>query len=205
MRDEERRREGMHQEYREKNAGSGGILLETKRMIIRDHRWEDLESHHAMFSDPEVMYYLPDIMTHSLEESERDLRTAIEAVGKPDRREYFLRMEDKETGELIGEAGYTVMQETPVGRLVHAGYFSRKKFWGQGYMPEAFREVLRFAFDENHVYRLTTGCDPENRGSERVMIKCGLTKEAYLVRKVWMHGQLRDRVEYRMLKEEYMT
>ena len=56
------------------------IRLETARMILRDHRLEDLESHHEMLSDPEVMYYLPDIMTHSLEESRRDLETSVRAV-----------------------------------------------------------------------------------------------------------------------------
>ena len=70
-------------------------------------------------------------------------------------------------------------------------------------MTEAFREVLRFAFEENGVFRLTTGCDPENRGSERVMIKCGLRKEADMKQKVWMDGRMRDRVEYRMLKTEW--
>ena len=151
------------------NAVPGAIRLETARMILRDHRLEDLESHHEILSDPEVMYYLPDIMTHSLEESRRDLETSVRAVTAQPRREYFLRMEEKGTGELIGEIGYTVTEETPVGKLVHAGYFSRKRFWGRGYMSEAFAEVLRFAFEENGVFRLTTGCDPENKGSEKVM------------------------------------
>ena len=162
------------EEKKKEILSAGGIWLETERMILRDHRWEDLESHHGLISDPDAMYYLPEILTHNLEESRMDLESSIEAIGKPDRREYFLRMEDKETGELVGETGYTVTQEHPVGKLVHAGYFSRRKFWGQGYMTEAFREILRFAFEENNVFRLTTGCDPENKGSERVMIKCGL-------------------------------
>ena len=179
------------------------ICLETARLIIRDHRMEDLPTHHAMLSDPEVMYYLPDIMPHSLEESRADLAKAVTAVGRPGRREYFLRLEEKGTGELVGEAGYTVLEETPVGKLVHAGYFSRRKFWGRGYMTEAFREILRFAFEENGVYRLTTGCDPENAGSERVMIKCGLIREADMKQKVWFDGRMHDRVEYRMLREEW--
>lgn len=191
------------EEKKKEILSAGGIWLETERMILRDHRWEDLESHHGLISDPDAMYYLPEIRTHNLEESRMDLESSIEAIGKPDRREYFLRMEDKETGELIGETGYTVTQEHPVGKLVHAGYFSRRKFWGQGCMTEAFREVLRFAFEENGVFRLTTGCDPENRGSERVMIKCGLIKEADMKQKVWMDGRMRDRVEYRMLKTEW--
>ncbi|MFR6334334.1 MAG: GNAT family N-acetyltransferase [Eisenbergiella sp.] len=132
----------------EKNRETAPVQLETARMILRDHRQEDLESHHALLSDPEVMYYLPDIMTHSREESLKDLMISVEAITAHPRKEYFLRMEDKETGELIGETGYTVLEETPAGKLVHAGYFSRKKFWGKGYMTEAFRELLRFAFEE---------------------------------------------------------
>ena len=191
------------EEIRRGLLAAGGIWLETERMVLRDHRPEDLASHHAPLSDPDDMYYLPEIRTHSLEESEKDLRESIREIARPDRRLYFLRMEDRKTGELIGETGYTVLQETPVGKLVHAGYFSRRKFWGQGCMTEAFREVLRFAFEENGVFRLTTGCDPENRGSERVMIKCGLRKEADMKQKVWMDGRMRDRVEYRMLKTEW--
>ena len=34
---------------------AGGIWLETERMILRDHRWEDLESHHGLISDPDAM------------------------------------------------------------------------------------------------------------------------------------------------------
>lgn len=187
----------------EKKRENAPIRLETARMILREHCPEDLESHHALLSDPEVMYYLPDIMTHSLEESRQDLMTSVGAVGTRPRKEYFLRMEERETGELIGETGYTVLEETPVGKLVHAGYFSRKKFWGKGYMTEAFREVLRFAFEEDGVCRVTTGCDRENKGSEKVMMKSGMIKEADMKKKVWMHGQLRDRVEYRLLKEEW--
>lgn len=50
-------------------------------------------------------------------------------------------------------------------------------------MSEAFAEVLRFTFEENRVFRLTTGCDPENKGSEKVMKKCGLVKEADMKKK----------------------
>ena len=109
------------EEIRRRLLAAGGIWLETERMVLRDHRPEDLASHHALLSDPDDMYYLPEIQTHSLEESEKDLRESIREIGRPDRKLYFLRMEDKRTGELIGETGYTVLQETPVGKLVHAG------------------------------------------------------------------------------------
>ena len=43
---------------------------------------------------------------------------------------------------------------------------SDPKYWGNGYTSEAAKRVLAFAFEENNVYRVTTGCLAENRGSE---------------------------------------
>ena len=130
------------EEKKKEILSAGGIWLETERMILRDHRWEDLESHHGLISDPDAMYYLPEILTHNLEESRMDLESSIEAIGKPDRREYFLRMEDKETGELIGETGYTVTQEHPVGKLVH----TRRWTWRQSENGKVEPSTTRIAF-----------------------------------------------------------
>lgn len=77
----------------------------------------------------------------------------------------------------VGSVGYTVVDNTPIGKIVHAGYFIYHKFWSKGYVTEAFKKVLEYAFTENDVYRVTTGCLAENIGSEKVMIKCGLKKK----------------------------
>ena len=45
-------------------------------------------------------------------------------------------------------------------------------------MSEAVQKVIEFAFTQDNVYRVTTGCLSENIGSERVMQKNGLIKEA---------------------------
>lgn len=179
------------------------IYMETQRLILRDHRMEDMESHHELLSNQEDMYYVPEVRTNSREESEADLITAVKEAASEERKAYFFRIEERGSGELVGEIGYTVLEETPVGKLVHLGYFSRRKFWGQGYMTEALQRLLKFAFEENNVFRLTTGCLKENPGSEKVMIKCGLVKEADMKQKVWHDGKMKDRVEYRLLREEY--
>ena len=53
------------------------------------------------------------------------------------------------------------------------------------------------------MYRLSTGCLAENVGSERVMQKAGLTKEAEHVDYEWHDGKMKTRVEYRMLRSEW--
>lgn len=149
------------------------------------------------------MYYLQDIQLHSLEEASEDLDNVLKDIKSQNRRFYFLHIELKSTGEQIGSVGYTVKDVTPVGRLVHAGYFSYPKYWGNGYITEALKKILEFAFEENQVYRVMTGCLAENKGSERVMRKCGMVKEAEHVDWEWHDGRMKTRVEYRLLKREW--
>jgi len=45
------------------------VRIETKRLIIRDHILEDLEPLHNLLSNDEVMYFIPDTKTKTIEES----------------------------------------------------------------------------------------------------------------------------------------
>ncbi len=179
------------------------IRLSTPRLLLRDHVPDDLATHHQLFSDPNAMRYLPDLMTRSLSESRENLRLAIDQIGLPERKFYFLRIEERETHAHVGEIGYTVNQTTPLGALVGVGYFIRDAYWGRGYTAEALAELIRFAFEEGNVYRISCGCLKENAASERVMQKCGLIKEADFKEYQLHDGRLKDRVEYRLLRAEW--
>jgi ribosomal-protein-alanine N-acetyltransferase len=181
------------------------IHLETKRLIIRDPLLDDFDGWHRLLSDAKIMYYLQDIMTYSIEESRLNLETAINESNNADRTKYFLTIEHKETGSFIGTTGYTVTKLTPIGKVVEMGYFILPEYHSQGYMTEAVNEVIQFAFDRNDVYRIGIGCLSENRASERVIQKCGFIKEAEYKSYTWHDGRMKDRVEYRMLKTEWLT
>jgi len=179
------------------------IRLETERLVIRDPLPSDIGGWHGLLSDAKAMVYLPDIMTRSLAESRRNLEEAIREAHDPRRTKYFFALEHGATGAFVGSAGYTVTEETPLGKFAHAGYFMRPEYHGQGLMTEAMREILRFAFEDGGVYRIGTGCLAENRASERVMQKCGMIKEAEHISHTWHDGRAKDRVEYRLLRDEW--
>ena len=134
-----------------------------------------------------------------------DFHIVLNDMKKPDRKFYFLHIESKDSHEQIGSIGYTVIDNTPMGKIVGAGYFIYPKFWGKGYTTEAFQRVIEFAFSANNVYRISAGCLAENVGSERVMQKCGLIKEAEHIDNEWHNGKMKTRLEYRLLKREWRT
>lgn len=179
------------------------MRFETERLILRDYKRIDREVYFRLKSDPKTMYYLPDIRLFTREEAEKDLAAILEDRKSEHRKFYFFCMETQGSQELVGSIGYTVVDDTPVGKLVDLGYFVFPQFWGRGYMTEALRKVLEFAFLENNVYRVRTGCLAENIGSEKVMQKCGLIKEAEHVDWEWHDDRMKTRVEYRMLRREW--
>lgn len=179
------------------------VRLETERLILRDYVEEDFEAYFRLKSDRRTMYYLQDIRLPSREAAEREFREVLADAASADRRFYFLHMELKDTREQVGSIGYTVREITPQGKLVDAGYFTYPEFWNNGYVTEALRRLLEFAFEENGVYRFSTGCLTENRGSERVMQKGGLVKESERPDWTWHDGKLKTRAEYRLLKREW--
>ena len=179
------------------------IKLFAERLVIRDLTIDDLENHHALISDNIVMEYLQDIKTNNIQESKENLLKAINDIDSKDRKYYFFVMENKDTKEFIGEIGYTVMENTPFGKMVHLGYFIMEKYWNKGYTTEALKRVLEYSFEENNVYRISTGCVKENISSEKVMQKNGFIKEAEYKEYIFHNGKLKDRVEYRLLKYEW--
>lgn len=179
------------------------LHLETERMILRDFQETDFESYYALKSDPETMYYLRDIQLHSREEAMEDFRNVLADQKSPGRQFFFFHMETKDTHEQIGSIGYTVTAHTPVGKIVNLGYFTYPEFWDRGYTSEALKAVLEYGFTQGEVYRVTTGCLAENRGSEAVMGKCSLIKEAEHIDWEWHDGHMKTRLEYRLLRREW--
>jgi len=179
------------------------IYLETERLILRDYQPADFDAFYRLKADDRTMYYLQDIQLHSPEEARFDFESVLADQSSSRRQFYFFHMELKATHQQVGSIGYTVTADTPEGKLVHLGYFTWPQYWGNGYTSEALKKVLEYAFTQGNVYRITTGCLAENKGSERVMQKCGLIKEAEHVDYEYHDGRFKTRLEYRLLRREW--
>ena len=181
------------------------ICLHTPRLLLREYRWEDLAEHHKLIADPDVMYYIQDVFSHSFAESLGNMATAAASkYGDPADREFvFLVMADPETEEYLGGIGYTVLERSPAGKRVEIGYFLKKDCWGKGLCTEAMAEVLRYAFEEDGVRRVDTACISDNLRSARVMEKNGLIFEGERRGYEWHVDSVKSRKYYGILKEEW--
>jgi [ribosomal protein S5]-alanine N-acetyltransferase len=178
------------------------LTLEGQRIDLRDHQASDLEAYHAWLSDPVTTHYLSWRST-SREASLIKLAEAMYENELQPRRKYFFAVVLKDTRQVIGDAGFTIESQNDQGGVAELGYFLLKPYWGQGYATEAVQLLLAYCFSVLHLHKVTATCDAENHASERVMQKCGMTREAARKKHTLLEGEWRDRVEYALLVENW--
>lgn len=174
------------------------VKIETERLIIRDEIESDLNDMHRLWSDKKTMYFLDDILSNSIEDTAKYLKAGITNSDG----HYFCICE-KSTENYMGNIGYTITDSTPLGKVVHLGYFLLPEYHKQGYMPEAVRKVIEFAFTEDDCIRMTTGCYKDNEPSRKVMEKVGFRKEGERIKAQYHDGVMKDRLDYAINKDEY--
>ncbi|HEX3047845.1 MAG TPA: GNAT family protein [Bacillota bacterium] len=175
------------------------LIIEGERIILRDHLKTDLEDMHEWRSDNEVMRFAPNMKTTSLAETKIQLVDDITESLRTQRVKYFLAVVLK-SGEIIGDAGFTVLCRNDNGGIANMGYFLKRQFWGQGYGTEAARLLIKYCFENLGFHKVTAGCDGENKSSEKIMLKCGMKKEAEFQKHVLVDCVWRDRLEYAILR-----
>ncbi len=148
-------------------------LLETARLRLRELRIEDKEGVYAYASDPEVTRYMIFPTHTSIEDSIAYLETCPKNFAARERIPFAIELKDPR--EFIGACDFHHI--SPQHHSIELGYTLTRKYWGFGYMTEAVREMIRFAFEEMGMHRVAATCDLENVRSARVLERSGMQHE----------------------------
>lgn len=84
-------------------------------------------------------------------------------------------------------------------RSCHLGYKIDQRAAGQGYMTEAVRTALDFAFDTLGLHRVEANIMPRNARSRRVVEKLGFVNEGISRAYLKINGVWEDHIHYVML------
>lgn len=142
------------------------MILETERLILRPWREDDAEDLYKYACDPDVGPIAGWRVHTSVENSREIIRTVLSA---PETYAVCL----KSDGRPIGSIGFHRNDLAEADDEYELGYWIGKEFWGQGLIPEASREMLRYAFEELHLARIWCGYYDGNEKSRRVQEKLG--------------------------------
>lgn len=144
------------------------ITLETPRLRLREFRESDLDQYAVMCADPEVMRYLGTGATLTPDETWRAIAGML---GHWQLRGFGMwALESKETGELVGRAGFIYPAGWPGFEL---GWVLGKPYWGRGYATEAAREALRWGYEVLKRDRVISLIRKANKPSIKVAERLG--------------------------------
>ena len=151
-------------------------IIETDRLILRKPCLDDA---HAVFEGwarhSEVTRFLTWHPHESMEQSRALLQRSIVAWDGETHFRYLLEVRDDSS-----PAGMIELRMEPY--KMSFGYTGARDHWGRGYMTEAVRASIDWAFQQPQIFRVYATTDVDNAPSRRVMEKAGMTCEGVLRR-----------------------
>ncbi len=149
------------------------MILETKRLILRPWEERDAEELFRYASSPLVGPAAGWPVHTSVENSLEIIRDVLS-----DPNTFAIVW--KESGLPIGSIGLKTGENTDLTDAedeCELGYWLGLPYWGQGIIPEAANEVLRYAFEKLGMKKIWCGYYDGNHKSKRVQEKCGFRYE----------------------------
>ncbi|MEZ4668871.1 MAG: GNAT family N-acetyltransferase [Anaerolineae bacterium] len=144
--------------------------IETPRLTLRSFQPDDLDVYHEqIYSDPDVMLYLPGGVPRSRERTNEVLEFTFKH--EEEHGITLWAVINKEDNRFIGQCGLVYLKNSPD---VEIAYALGKEWWGQGIATEAGAASLRYGFEVGGLPRILGLAVPANTASQRVMQKIGM-------------------------------
>ncbi|MEM7151989.1 MAG: GNAT family N-acetyltransferase [Myxococcota bacterium] len=141
--------------------------LNTERMHLRRIGPEHLEDLLELDSDPEVMRYINGGKASTREDYEKFMPRMMAYDELP-----YGFLAAYEQQRFIG--WFHLRPSVADESILELGYRLRRETWGRGLATEGGRALVRHAFEDLDQPAVDACADPNNAGSIRVMVKCGM-------------------------------
>lgn len=146
--------------------------LVTPRLLMRPFVESDFDDLFKLYSNAEVMRYIPPFRPLTMEETADSLERMMLNFNEAGYGEFAV-IERKEK-KFIGKCGLQYHENTGLTEL---GYLFSHETCDKGYATEASMQVLRTAFNEWGIDKIVAVAHSENRTSTQVMEKIGMIYE----------------------------
>lgn len=145
------------------------MIFETERLILRPWTIDDADSLYKYAKNPLVGPIAGWPVHTSVDNSREIIKSVLSAS------EIYAACL-KENNKAIGSIGLLIGEKSNINipeDEAEIGYWIGVPFWGQGLIPEALRELMRYAFDDLGMKQLWCGYFDGNEKSKKVQEKCG--------------------------------
>ena len=180
-------------------VGDNLPTLTSSRVALRWLELADAPALYEIFSDPHVMRYWS---TTAWTDVSQGIKLVEDIRGCfAERSLYEWGVVSRKDDSIIGTC--TLDHLDIQNRRAEIGFVLRKDLWGRGYMSEALRTLLRFAFEELALHRIEADVDPHNEASIRLLERLGFQREGCLRERWFVGEEINDTVFFGLLRHEW--
>ncbi|WET03251.1 GNAT family N-acetyltransferase [Flavobacterium sp. YJ01] len=172
-------------------------IIETERLRLDRITDKDVNEVFELRSNPEVMKYIPRPLVKNNDEALEHIKMISDKIETNEGINWGIRL--KNDSKLIGFIGFYRLQ--PENYRAEIGYMILPEFHGKGFVPEAVQRLIKYAFEDLKLHSIEAVIAPENYASEKVLQKCGFTKEAHFKESEFYDGKFLDKVIYSLLEK----
>lgn len=173
-------------------------ILQSRKVFLRPPKAEDFNEISALYKTSRAFHR--GLVQTPIEKKAFDKYLTHSEL---ETNEYFLICRDED--DKI--AGSINLSQIFRGNFKNAylGYYLAETFTRKGYMTEAVRLILRFAFKDLKLHRLEANVQPDNTPSIAVLRKTGFTKEGFSPKYLKIGGRWRDHERWAIIAEDYKS
>jgi len=153
------------------------MVLETKRLELREMTQEDFPALCKILQDEDVMYaYEGAFSTQEAQDwlDKQLLRYKEHGFG-------LWAVVLKENGSMIGQCGLT-LQDYKDSQILEVGYLFQKEYWHLGYASEAAIACKEYAFDKLNANEVYSIIRDTNLASQNVALRNGMIRVSRFVK-----------------------
>lgn len=182
---------------------SNDVTIETDRVLIRAPLVEDYESWSTVrrASQSFLKPWEPTWPTDDLTKAAFRRRLRRYRRDQLADQSYAFFMISHTTGEVVGGLTFSNVRRG-VTQAATLGYWMGERFAGRGYMSEAVRAMLPFAFNTLMLHRVEAACLPSNEASIRLLEKVGFQREGLARGLLKIDAEWRDHLLFAILRDD---
>ena len=176
--------------------------LETQRLRLRPLAVSDADALWPIVSDPAF----PKFMSWAAHADKAETVAFLEGMAQARTAGTDLAWAIERDSKAVGVVGlHGIRWQLRALRVDRAelGFWLSPAEQGHGLMTEAARAVVRFAFEDLGLHKITVGCIEDNRPSHKVIKKLGFRYTGRLEEDLWRDGKWWTHLRFELTSTEW--
>ena len=172
-------------------------VLETERLLLREHALTDADALFAMRTNENVMRFIDRERPKTIKDIETFIAAFNDGFKQGQHLAWVIALKEN-PNQMIGSIGY--WRTNLANYRAEIGYMLHPNYWRKGIISEALNATIAFGFKEMKLHTIQANINPGNDASRQILLKHGFVKEAYFKEDYYFNGKFLDSEIYSLLK-----